>query len=459
MSPPGAFLYEAAMSDTAADLDFLADLLGKARRAGADAADALVLESRALSVDQRLGKTEKLERSESLDLGLRVFVGKRQAVVSGSDRSPAAVAALVDRALAMARAAPEDRFCGLADPDQVLTAVPTMDLADSAEPTVDHLMDLARAAEEASLAVSGVTNSEGGSAGWGLTRIALAATNGFAGGYARTGHSVSAVALAGEGTGMERDYDYTAATHAADLRPAAEVGRIAGERAVRRLRPRKVSTARVPVVFEQRLAGGLLGNLASAINGTSIARGTSFLKDKLGERILPAGVRVIDDPRLPRGPASKPFDGEGLPAERIALVDDGVLMTWVLDLASARQLGLTSIGRAARGVSGPPSPATTNLFMEPGEASPESLIGEIERGLLVTEMMGMGINLVTGDYSRGAAGFWIENGEIAYPVSEITIAGTLQEMLARLAPASDLVFRSAVNAPTLRIDGMTLAGT
>jgi PmbA protein len=447
-----------AMSDTAADLDFLASLLGDARRAGADAADALVLESRSLSVDRRLGKTEKLERAESLDLGLRVFVGKRQAVVSGSDRSPAAVAALVERAVAMARVAPEDRFCGLADSDRVLTTIPTMDLADPEEPSVERLMELARAAEDAALAVAGVTNSEGGSAGWGLTRIALAATNGFAGGYARTGHSVSAVALAGEGTGMERDYDYTTATHAADLRAAEEVGRIAGERAVRRLGPRKVPTAQVPVVLEQRLAGGMLGHLASAINGAAIARGTSFLKDRLGERILPEGVRVIDDPRLPRGLASKPFDGEGLPAERLALVDDGVLTTWVLDLASARQLGLDSIGRAARGVSGPPSPATTNLFMEPGDTTPEALVREIERGLLVTEMMGMGVNLITGDYSRGAAGFWIEKGEIAYPVSEVTIAGNLRDMLRQLTPASDLVFRGAVNAPTLRIDGMTLAG-
>lgn len=447
------------MSQDDRDLEFLDDLLTRARRAGADTADALVLESRSLSISQRLGKTEKLERSESQDVGLRVFVGQRSAIVSGSDRTPDAVTALVERAVAMARVAPEDAYASLADANDVLRSIPALDLVDNEVPSVDRLTDLARTAEDAALAVSGVRNSEGGDASWGLTRIALMATNGFHGAYARTSHGVSAVALAGEGTGMERDYDYTAATHAEDLRDAEEVGRIAGERAVRRLGARKVATVQVPIVFEQRLAGGMLRHMAGAINGASIARGTSFLKDRLGQQVFARGIRVVDDPRLPRGLASKPFDGEGLPAERLEVVEDGVLRTWVLDLASARKLALASNGRAARGLSGPPSPATTNLYMEPGHRTPEGLIGEIEHGFLVTDLMGMGVNPVTGDYSRGAAGFWIERGRIAFPVSEVTIAGNLIDMFERIEPANDLVFRGAINAPTLRIEGMTVAGT
>ncbi len=448
---------DAARPD-ADQLDLLADLIGRARRAGADAADALLVESRSLNVAQRLGRPERLERSESQDLGLRVFVGRRQAVVSSTDRAPATLDALVERAVAMARAAPEDPFAGLAEPDEVATTVPDLDLCDWEEPAAETVVARARAAEAAALAVPGVTNSEGAEAGWGLTRVLLAASNGFAGGYARSGHSVSAAAVAGSGTAMERDYDYSSAVHGADLEPAEAVGRSAGERAVRRLDARKVATARVPVVFEQRLAGGLLRHLAGAINGAAIARGTSFLKDRMGQQIFPAGIRIVDDPLRRRGLASKPFDGEGLPTRRLELVSDGVLRSWVLDLHSARQLGLASTGSAARGTASPPSPATTNLYLEPGELTPEAMIREVGRGFLVTELIGMGVNLLTGDYSRGAAGFWIENGEIAYPVSEVTIAGNLNDMFRSLAAAPDLIFRAAVNAPTLRIDGMTVAG-
>jgi PmbA protein len=450
------------MTDTvrtdAENLDFLADLIAKARRAGADAADALLVGGRSLSVACRLGKIERLERSEGNDLGLRVFVGRRQAVVSSSDRAPRTIEALVERAVAMARAAPEDEFAGIAAPEQVATAIPDLDLCDWTEPSPDLVMERARTAEAAARAVPGVTNSEGGEAGWGITRVLLAASNGFTGGYARSGHSVSATAVAGTGTGMERDYDYSSRVHGADLDDPETIGRNAGERAVRRLNARKMPTDRVPVVFEQRLAGGLLRHLTGAINGAAIARGTSFLKNKLGEAIFPAGITIVDDPLQRRGLASKPFDGEGLPTRRMELISKGALQTWVLDLHAARQLGLQSTGSAARGTSSPPSPSTSNVYLEPGTISRDDLIREVGRGFLVTELIGMGVNMLTGDYSRGAAGFWIENGEIAYPVSELTIAGNLNDMFRNLTAADDLVLQSAVNAPTLRVDGLTVAG-
>lgn len=446
------------LTDSSDLLNFLDDLLKSAKAAGAEAADAIAVESRSLSAAQRLGQPERMERSESQDLGLRVFVGKRQAIVSTSDRNPDTIRELTERAVAMARVAPEDSFAGIADPEQVAREIPDLDLCDWEEPAAEVMIERARLAEEAALAVEGVTNSEGGAAGWGLSRIALMATNGFAGAYARSSHSVSAVALAGSGTGMERDYDYSSVVHGSDLDSPEEIGRRAGERVVRRLNPRKTGTARVPVVFEQRLAGGLVRHFAGAINGAAIARGTSFLKDKLGQKIFGDGISIVDDPLRRRGLASKPFDGEGIAGQKRSFVADGVLQGWFLDLHSARHLGIETTGHAARGTSSPPSPSPTNLYLEPGSVSPEELMADIEQGLFVTELIGMGVNLVTGDYSRGAAGFWIENGKIAYPVSEITIAGSLKDMFMALVPANDLVFRAGTNAPTTRIDGMTVAG-
>lgn len=440
-------------------LDFLDDLIGRARKAGADAADAVLVESASMSLAQRLGQPERLERAESHDLGLRVFIGKRQAIVSSTDNAPATLDELVERAIAMARSVPEDPYCGLADPDQLATEVPDIDLCDPEEPAPDTLVERARAAEEAARAVEGVTNSEGAEADWGRSTIALAASNGFTGSYAVSRHSVSVSVLAGEGTHMERDYDYSSAVFGADLDDPAAVGRRAGERAVKRLNPRKVATAQLPVIYDPRVANSLIGHLASAINGTAIARGTSFLKDSMGKRILPTGVTVTDDPHRRRGLRSKPFDGEGVANRRLDIVADGVLTSWILDLRSARQLDLASTGHAARGTSSPPSPATTNLYLAPGARSPEELIGEIARGFYVTELIGFGVNGVTGDYSRGASGFWIENGALAYPVSEVTIAGNLKEMFLNLTPANDLVFRYGTDAPTVRVDGMTIAGT
>jgi PmbA protein len=366
---------------------------------------------------------------------------------------------LVERAVAMAKTVPEDPYCGIADPEQIARDWPSLETCDPDEPAAETLIARAREAEEAALAVQGVTNSEGAEAGWSRAVVALVASNGFSGSYADSGHSVSASVLAGEGTGMERDYDYSNAVFAADLRDAGEVGRSAGERAVRRLGGRKVPTSQVPIIFDPRVSRSLLGHLVGAITGPAIARGTSFLKDKLGQRIFPEGVTIIDDPHRHRGLRSKPFDGEGIPNRRHAIVEKGVLTTWLLDLRSARQLGMQSTGHASRGTSSPPSPSPSNLWLEPGDSTAEALIGGVARGLYVTELMGMGVSGVTGDYSRGAAGFWIENGALSFPVSEVTIAGNLKDMFLQLTAASDLEFKSGIDAPTLRIDGMTLAGS
>lgn len=439
-------------------LDLLADLLKRAKAAGAEAADALYVETDALAHGQRLGKIEKLERAESRDLGLRVLIGKRQASVSSTELTPAAIAALAERAVAMARAVPEDEFCGLAEPGEIAKAPPAIDMFDPAEADAEVLIGRARAAEEAARAVSGVTNSEGAEASWGASRIWLAASNGFAGQYRRSWHSVSVSVLAGEGTAMERDYDFSSACFARDLEDPAAVGRRAGERAVKRLRPRKVATTKVPVVFDPRVSNSFVGHLTGAINGAAVARGTSFLKDKLGEQVMAPGLRIADDPLRARGLRSKPFDGEGLATRPLDLVADGRLTTWLLDLRSARQLGLKSNGRAARGSSGPPSPSATNVYLDKGKTTRAALLGAVENGLYVTEMIGMGVNMITGDYSRGATGFWIEKGALAYPVSEITIAGNLKDMFRALTPADDLAFRYGTDAPTVRIDGMTIAG-
>jgi PmbA protein len=439
-------------------LDLLQDLVARARRAGADAADAVLFEGVSLSHARRLGKTEKLERSEGQDLGLRVLIGRRQAIVSSNDRSPAALAELVARAIAMARTVPEDPFCGLAAPEEIAREWPHLDMLDPVEPAVETLIERARAAEEAALAVKGVSNSEGAEAGWGRSRIALVASNGFAGCYSGSSHGLSVAVLSGAGTAMERDYDFTSAVHAADLADPAAIGNSAGARAVRRLGARKMPTCRCPVVFEPRVARSLLSHLIGAIAGPAIARGTSFLKDRLHQRIFPEAITIIDDPHRPRGLRSKPFDGEGVANRRRALVDKGVLTSWILDLRSARQLGLQTTGHAARGTSSPPAPAATNLWLEPGSYSPQELISDIKSGFYVTEMMGMGVNGVTGDYSRGAAGFWIENGEIAFPVSEMTVAGNLKDMFLRVVAANDLEFKTGIDAPTLRIDDLTVAG-
>jgi len=444
--------------DKDSQIDLLSSLIAEARKRGATDADAVLFESAALNHRQRLSKTEEIERAESTNLGLRVFVGKRQAIASSTDLSTDALDSLTDQAVAMANSAPEDPWCGLAESSEITRDFPNLDTADAKEPSPQILEFRARAAEDAARAVPGVTNTEGAEASWSRTSIALVASNGFAGGYTVTRHGVAASVLAGAGRNMQTDYDFSSAVFADDLDAPETVGESAGKRAVARLNPRKAETARIPVVFDNRVSGSLLRALASAISGPSVARGTSFLKDSMGVEVFAPQINIIDDPLRSRGLRSKSFDGEGIATARRALIEDGVLKSWVLDCASARQLELATSGNASRGTSGPPSPAPTNLFMEAGELSVDAMIKEIVRGFLVNEMMGMGVNGVTGDYSRGAAGFWIENGEIAYPVSEVTVAGNLKDMYLNLTPADDLAFRSGTDAPSLRIDGMTVAG-
>jgi PmbA protein len=433
--------------------------IARARACGADAADAILVADTALSVSVRLGQLEDVGRSEGAELGLRVFVGQRSASVSTSDLSEAGLAALAERVVAMARAAPEDRWAGLAPAERLLHgAPPLLDLDDGGDVAPQLLREAALAVEDAARSVAGVSNSEGGSAGYSRAVVAFATSHGFAQGYAVTSHGISASVLAGEGAGMQRDHAHHSARHRAMLEAPETVGRRAGERAVARLNPVKIDGGAMPVVFDTRVGGSLIGHVLGAISGPSIARGTSFLREQLGHAILPEGLSIIDDPHRPHGLRARPFDGEGLPVSPMALVERGVLQTWLLDSASARQLGLEPTGHASRGLSGPPGVTTGNVHLAGGAGSRAALIGGIERGVLVTELIGQGVNGVTGDYSRGASGFLIEGGEVTRPVSGITIAGNLRPMLASMTAAGDLEHRQGVNVPTIRVDGMTVAG-
>ncbi len=440
-------------------LSLIEELVSAATRAGADAAEAILVSGTSLGVQVRQGRSEELERSEHNDVGLRVFVGRKSAIVSTTSTDPSGFGRLIEQALSMAKVVPEDRFAGLCERSLSgrFTANP-LDLVDGSEPDVAALTERAGIAEAAALAVEGVTNSQGGSAGYSRSEIMLAHSGGFAGHYARTSHSVSATVLAGSGTGMQRDYDYDSCVHLADLDDPSGIGRSAGQRAVARLNPVKPRTGRMPVVFDPRVSNSLLGHLASAINGASIARGTSFLKERMGTRILPAGITVTDDPTRVRASRSKPFDGEGVATAPLVLVENGALKSWVLDGRSGRQLGLPSTGHAARGPSSPPSPSLTNLFLTGGTTTPGELIADIAEGVYLNEMMGNAVNGLTGDYSRGAAGYMIRNGALAEPIAEFTIAGNLLEMFAELQAANDLAFKRGIDAPTIRIDTLTIAG-
>jgi len=444
--------------DQTALTDIAEKLVRAAKAAGADASDAVAVRSVSQSVEVRDGALEESERAESDDVGLRVFVGKRQATISTNDIAGISPQTLAERAVAMARAAPEDAYAGLADKERLAQSFPDLDLIDPRVPEVAALEQSAREAEAAALAVAGVSKSGGASASFGIGGMVLATSEGFRGSYLASRRGLSVMAIAGEGTGMERDYDFSSALHASDLDAPAIIGQRAGERAVRRLNPRKVKTQSAPVIFDPRVAGSLVSHLASAANGASVARKTSFLTDKRGAKLFRDNIRIIDDPLRRRGLRSHPFDGEGVAVKKLVLVDNGVLQSWLLDSATARELGLVTTGHAARGVSSPPSPSPTNLYLEPGALTPQALIAETGTGFYVTDLIGMGTNLVTGDYSRGASGYWIENGELAYPVSEVTIAGHLFDMFASLTPANDLQFRYGTNAPTVRVEGLTIAG-
>ncbi|MGR3377130.1 TldD/PmbA family protein [Salipiger abyssi] len=443
-------------------LDTLTDaLLSAARKAGADAADALAVAGSATEIDVRNGTLEQAERSEGTDIGLRVFVGRRTAVVSASDTRDETLAAMAERAVAMAREAPEDPYAGLADPDQLARDwdADALEMCDPApEPAPAALQEDACAAEAAALGVAGIGQVQAASAGYGRRQVHLATSNGFSGGYTRSSRSVSCVAIAGEGLAMERDYDGDGRTFQSDLRAPEEIGRRAAERALERLNPRKPKTGAYPVLFDERIAGALIGHLIAAANGAAVARGASWLRDALGQEVLPAELSLIEDPHRPRISGSRPFDAEGLPTQRRALVENGVLTGYTLDLANARKLDMAPTGNAARGTSGGPSPSTWNLELTQGSQSRADLIAEMGTGLIVTSMIGATINPNTGDYSRGAAGLWVENGVPAYAVSGVTIAGNLRDMLRRMTPANDARPWLSRVVPSLLVEGLTLAG-
>jgi PmbA protein len=435
-------------------------LLDAARRAGADSADALAVSGTAVSIEIRKGALEQAERSEGVEIGLRVLIGRQQACVSASDTSQATLTALAERAVAMAREAPEDATAGLAEAGQLAQGwdLGALDLADPAEETgADELEALARAAEAAALEAGGITQVEA-SAGYSRRALHMAATNGFSGGYGRTSTSVSAVAFTGQGTDMQRDYAGEGRIYASDMPAPQDIGRLAAERTLARVGSVKPKTGTYPVVYDERVAASLVGHLLSAINGTSIARGSSWARDLLGKPVLPAGLSLTEDPHRARIGSSRPFDGEGLPTRRRDIVADGVLTGWVLDLATGRKLGMASTGNASRGTGAPPSPSTTNIDLTQGVVTRDDLLKQMGTGLLVTSMIGSTINPTTGDYSRGASGFWVENGRISYPVHECTIAGNLRNMLLRIVPANDARMHLSTRVPSILIDGMTLAG-
>ncbi len=444
-----------------AHADLAEALLAAARRAGADSADAMVATGASQVIDVRGGKLEQAERSEATDVGLRVLVGRRQANVSSSDIRPETLEIMAERAVAMAREAPEDPYAGLADPAQLAKGwdIAALELADPApEPEPAELQRRATEAEAAALAAEGVTQVQAATAGYERCHIWMAASNGFAANHARTDWYVSCAAIAGTGAGMERDSDGDARIFDADMRSAAEIGARAGLRAAERLGARRPKTGAYPVLFDERISTSLIGHLLGAANGAAVARGATWLRDKLGQQVLPEGLSILEDPHRPRVAGSRPYDGEGLATQSRAIVDHGVLTGWVLDLASARQLGMTSTANAKRGMSGPPRPGTWNIALTQGDCSRDDLIRGMGTGLLVTSMIGSTINSNTGDYSRGASGFWIENGEIAYPVNELTIAGNLHDMLMHLTPANDARTHLSSVVPSLLVEGMTLAG-
>ncbi|MEJ6403170.1 TldD/PmbA family protein [Yoonia sp. 2307UL14-13] len=445
-----------------APLDHLtAQLLDAARKAGADGADVIAVRGTSLSIRVREGALEQADRSEGIDLGLRVLVGQRQASVSSSDDKPDTIAQMAERAVAMAKEAPEDPYAGLADPSELTTNtdLKSLELSDpSDEPDPAALQDAAIRAEAAALANKGISQVQSAAAGYGHRQAHIAATNGFSAGYARTDHGLSCVAISGAGTEMERDYDYDSRVFGADMRDAADIGRIAAERAVARAGARKPPTGAFPVMFDERIASTLIGSILQATNGQVIARGSGWLRDKLGEQILPKGISLTEEPHRKRTSSSRLFDAEGLATASRKIVDDGILTGWTTDLATARQLNVTKTANAVRGTSSPPSPGVTNVTLTQGDQTQAELLADMGTGLLVTSLIGSTINPNTGDYSRGASGFWVENGEITYPVNECTIAGNLRDMLMTITPANDARAHLSRVVPSLLIEGMTLAG-
>ena len=440
------------------DKQLMEQLLKMALKGGADNADVIFARGEGQSAECRLGKTESIERSDGSDIGLTIYIGNRTSSVSSSRIDIGSFEKMVERSVAMAKLAPNNPFAGLATSNQIANEWDEINMLDPYEPSPTELIDRAKETEDSARSISGVTNSDGAEASWGKTHIAMIASNGFYGELQRSSHSLSVSVIAGSGSNMETDYDYTATAYAEDMRSPEEVGVRAGKRAISRLNSKQSKTGSFPVVYDQRVSKSIAGHIASTVNGSSVARGTSMFQNDLNKKVLNSSINIVDDPKLIKGHGSIPFDGEGLLTFRRNIFKDGVLNGWLLDLASSRQLELPPTGNSRRGVGGPSSPGTSNFMILSGNETPESIRKDIKEGLLITQLIGSSVNMITGDYSRGASGFWIQNGEITYPVSEITVAGNLKKMFMELTPANDLDFSSSVIAPSLRIEEMMIAG-
>ena len=433
-------------------------LIKKSKKAGADSVDVLYVENTNIDIGSRLKRIEKLERSESNDMGLRFIKNKRQVLVSSNDLNKKSLEELVFKASKMVKAIPKNPYCSIATKKDMIKRVPDLKIFENKEPSIKSLKDKVIEAEKAGLNVKGVTNSEGAEIGWNKSKIHLFNSNGLNVSYQSSGNIIYAVLIAGMGTAMEREYEFASSVFEKDLTKASLVGKKAGELAVKKLNPKKIKTSKIPVIFSPRVANSFLKHLSNSINGNSITRGTSFLKKKLNKKIFSSDINIVDDPLRKRGLQSKPFDGEGLETKKTQIVENGVLKTWFLDLATARQLKLESTAHASRGISSPPTPSPTNLYFEPGNTSPKNLIGNIKKGVYLTELMGSSVNLINGDYSRGGSGFWIDKGEITYPVNEITIADNLNDIFKKITLANDLEFKQGLNSPTMLIEDMIVAG-
>ena len=433
-------------------------LIKKSKKSGADNVDVVYIENTNIDVGCRLRKIERLERSESNDLGLRFIKNKKQVIVSSNDLAQKSLEELVFKASKMVGAVPKDPYCSIAKKKDLIKKIPNLEIFDNKEPTIKSLKDKVIEAENAGLNVKGVTNSEGSEIGWNKSKIYLFNSNGLNVNYQSSSYGIYAVLIAGSGTSMEREYEFASSVFEKDLAKTSLVGKKAGELAVKKLNPKKIKTSKIPVIFSPRVANSFLKHLSNAINGNSITRGTSFLKKKLNKKIFSSNINIIDNPLKKRGLQSKPFDGEGLETKKTQIIKNGELKTWFLDLATAHQLRLKSTAHASRNISSPPTPSPTNLYFEPSNISPKSLIGNIKKGVYLTELMGSSVNLTNGDYSRGGSGFWIDKGEITYPINGITIADNLNEMFKKIILANDLEFKHGLNSPTMLIEDMIVAG-
>jgi PmbA protein len=441
------------------DKKIVDQMLDAAQKAGADCADVSFIRGHGLDVQVRLGKVESAERSEDYQVGMRVFVGQRSASVSTGQLDADNITELAQRAVSMAKIAPEDPFARLANAEEQARSLPEIELFDDTSISTQALSEMALTCEAAALDTNGISNSDGASASTGMSEILIGTSTGFTAAYKRSSFGISAVVLAEQDGQMERDYDYSAAVFAEDLEAATKIGKRAAERTLARLGARKPQTGSFPVIYDKRVSRSIAGHIASGINGAAIARGTSFLKDRLGEAIAASSISIVDNPLLNRGMGSRLFDGETLPVTKRYMVENGVLNGWLLTLSTAAQLGLTPTGNASRSLSGPPSPSVSNFIMENGKTKLEDMISDIKQGLYITEMMGSSVSMTTGDYSRGASGFWIENGKLAWPATEATVAGNLKDIFINMIPASDLDLRQSIAAPSLFVSALTVAGS